>query len=382
MKRILILGGGIGGLVAANELRRALPREHRVTLVDRESSHLFAPSLVWLVLGERTAERISRPLARLERKGIEVLRGEVSRIDAERREAAVDGKTIAADYLVIALGADYDPGAIPGLSEAGHNFYTLEGAERLRDAVAGFRGGRLVVLNTGLGHKCPPAPYETAMLLEYFYRKRRLRDRVDLSLYAPEPGPMAMAGPEIAKGIRNLVEAKRIAYHPSHQVVSIDPEKRRIRFENEIEADYDLLAYIPPHRAPRVVRESGLTGPGGWIAVDRHTLATRYPGVYAVGDVVSIPLTAGKPLPRAGVFAHGQAHVVSKNIASEIKGRERPATFDGTGTCFVEVGDGKAAMGSGDFYAEPMPRIVLKPPGGIWHMAKVLLEKDWLRRWF
>ena len=201
-------------------------------------------------------------------------------------------------------------------------------------------------------------------------------------MYAAEPGPMALAGPEVSKGLRSIVESKRIAYHPSHQIVSADPKKRSLLFESGAEAGYDLLAYVPPHRAPRAVRDSDLAAEGGWISVDRHTLATRHPGVYAIGDVVSIPLTAGKPLPKAGVFAHGQAQVVAKNIASEIKGQVKRAAFGGTGVCFVEVGDGKAGVGSGNFYAEPAPHVELKPPGGLWHLGKLLFEKDWLRRWF
>ena len=188
-RTILVLGAGVGGLVVANELRRALPRAHRITLVDRESSYLFAPSLLWLMTGDRTRERISRPLARLGRKGIEIVRGEIERIDAGRCEAAVGGKTLTGDYLVIALGAEYAPETIPGLPEAGHNFYTLAGAERLRDALAGFQGGRLVVLTASPMYKCPPAPYEAVMLLDSYCRRRRIRDRTEISMYAAEPGP-------------------------------------------------------------------------------------------------------------------------------------------------------------------------------------------------
>jgi sulfide:quinone oxidoreductase len=382
MKRILILGAGAGGIVVANELRRALPREHRITIVDRESSYFFGLSLLWLMTGDRTRDKITRPLSRLERKGIEVVRGEIGKIDAERREATVDGKTLSGDYLVIALGAEYAPETVPGLPEAGHNFYTLSGAENLRDALSRFTGGRIVVLTAAPAYKCPPAPYEAAMLLEHHCRRHGIREKTEITMYAAEPGPMPLAGPEVSRQLRAIVEEKRIAYHPGHQIASADPKKRSLRFENGSEAPYDLLAYVPPHRAPRATRESGLTSESGWVAADKHTLATSHPGVYAVGDVVSIPLTAGKPLPKAAIFAMGQGQAVAKNIVSEIKGASKEATFDGSGVCFVEVGDGKAAMGSGNFYAEPAPRIVLKPPGGLWHLGKLLLEKDWLRRWF
>ena len=379
---VLILGGGVGGLVAANELRKALPNEHNIVLVEREASFVFAPSFLWLMTGGRAAEKISRPLARLQRKGIEVVRGEIQRIDPARREAVVDGRTIAGDFLIVALGAELAPEAIPGLPEAGHNFYTLAGAEGLREALSAFKGGRLVVLTAGPAYQCPAAPYEAAMLLEHACRKRKIRDQTQIELFSAEPGPMGVAGPEVSKSVRQMVEAKGIAYHPEHQVQSVDVGARRLNFANGAEAGFDLLAYVPPHRAPKIVRESGLIAESGWMSVDRNTLETKYDRVYAIGDVVGIPLKMGKPLPKAGVFAHGEAEVVARNIARAITGKGRSASFDGEGECFVEAGDGKAGFGKGNFYAEPTPQVKLHPPGRHWHAAKVLLEKDWLRRWF
>lgn len=379
---VLILGGGVGGLVAANDLRKALPETHRVTLVDRRPDFVFAPSLLWLMTGGRTLENISRPLARLERKGIEVIAGEIERIDPERREAVVAGRPLAADHLVIALGADLDPGAVPGLAGAGHSFYDVTGAERLRDALAAFTGGRLVVLTATPAYKCPAAPYEAAMLLEHYCRKRKIRERTQIDLYAAEAGPMGVAGPEVSAAVRQMVEAKRIGYHPEHQVVEVDAGQRRLRFANGVLAEYDLLAYVPPHRAPAVLREAGLLGSSGWMTVDRHTLETKAERVYALGDSVGIPLAMGKPLPKAGVFAHREAEVVAANIARAITGKGKPSTFDGEGECFIETGDGKAGFGKGNFYAEPVPKVTIHKPGRHWHAAKVLFEKDWLRRWF
>lgn len=381
-QRVVILGGGVGGLVAANELRRALPREHRVVLVDREASFVFAPSLLWVMTGDRELAKIARPLARLQRKGIEVVRGEIERIDPSQHEVIVDGRSLVADCLIVALGAELAPGAVPGLSEAGHNFYTAAGAEALRDAMASFDGGRLALLTAAPAYKCPAAPYEAAMLLESYCRKRRIRARTQIDLYAAEAGPMGVAGPEVSKAVRQMVEAKGVSYHPEHQVVSVDPPTRRIRFSNGGEAGYELLAYVPPHRAPRAVREAGLTADSGWTSVDRHTLETRFQGVYALGDVVSIPLKLGKPLPKAGVFARAQASVVARNVARAITGRGRPAAFDGNGACFIEMGDGRAGFGSGDFYAEPVPKVALRRPGRFWHVGKILFERDWLWRWF
>lgn len=381
-KTVLILGGGVGGLVAATELRKALPTRHRVVLVERESSFVFVPSLLWLMTGSRAAEQISRPMSRLEKHGVEVVRGEIERIDPEKREIVVSGRTLTGDYLIIALGAELAPEAVAGLREAGHNFYTLAGAEALRDALAGFTGGKLVVLTAAPVYKCPAAPYEAAMLLEYACRKRRIRDRTQIDLYAAEPGPMGVAGPEVSKAVRGMVEAKGIAYHPEHQIQEVDGSGPRLKFTNGAEAFFDLLAYVPPHRAPKVVRESGLVGESGWVSVDRHTLETQYGGVYALGDVVAIPLKLGKPLPKAGVFAHAEAEVVARNIVRSITGKGEPASFDGEGGCFIETGDGKAGMGKGNFYAEPVPQVKIRPPRRHWHFAKVLFEKRWLRQWF
>jgi sulfide:quinone oxidoreductase len=381
-RTILVLGGGVGGVVTAVEVRRRLPKRHRVILVDREERHVFAPSLLWLMTGSRSADMISRPLDRLARKGIEVVQGSITDIDPATRRVAVDGRDIEADHLVVALGADWAPEAVPGLSEAGDTFCTLQGAERLRETLPDFRSGRLVLMTAAPAYKCPAAPYEAAMLLEADCRRRGVRDRVQIDLYTAEPGPMGVAGPDVSAGVRQMVESKGIGYHPEHQVTKVDPAERRIFFSNEVTADYDLLVHVPAIRAPRVVRDSGLTGESGWVPVDRHTMRTRFERVYAIGDVTGIPLKLGKPLPKAGVFAHAQATAVAKNIAIEVTGRGRPARFDGHGECFIETGDGRAGYGGGNFYAEPVPVVKMRQPGLRWHWGKVLFEKNWLRQWF
>ncbi len=378
---ILILGGGVGGLVAANELRRLLPADNRIILVEREVGHVFAPSLLWLMTGDRTPERISRPLRRLARRGIELVSGEIERIDPANREITVDGRSLRGDRVVIALGAELAPETVPGLVEAGHDFYTLAGAEAFREALDRFKGGRIVVLTAAPAYKCPAAPYEAAMLVEHACRKRGLRAATQIDLYAAEPGPMGVAGPEVSKGVRAMVESRNIGYHPEHQIKEVDAGTRILRFANGAEAGFDLLAYVPPHRAPRVVREAGLVGDAGWIPVDRHTLETRFERVHAIGDVVSIPLKLGKPLPKAGVFAHGEAEVVARNIARSITGKGKPAAFDGHGECFIETGDGKAGFGRGNFYAEPLPQVRMHAPAWRWHAAKILFERAWLKRW-
>lgn len=213
---VLILGGGVGGLVTAVTLRKKLPDEHRIVLIDRARDHLFAPSLLWLMVGLRTATQIVRPLERLRRRGIDLAVGPIEAIDPRARTVTVAGETIGGDHLVVALGAELAPETIPGLAEAGHDFYTLNGADALRHGLKNFRGGRLVVLTATPAYKCPAAPYEAAMLVEYDCRKRKIRDRVQIDLYAAEPAPMGVAGPEVSAGVRAMVESKGIRYlHPT-----------------------------------------------------------------------------------------------------------------------------------------------------------------------
>lgn len=380
-KTIVILGAGIGGIVAATLLRKRLPRAHRVVLVEREERYVFPPSLLWLMTGQRTPKRISRPLDALRKQGIELIRGNVERIDPQARAVKVNGIELTGDYLVIALGAELAPEQIPGLAASGHNLYTVAGAATLRDALASFRGGRIVLLTAAPAYKCPAAPYETALLLEDVCRSRGIRDKVDLRLIAAEPGPMGVAGPAVSAAVRGMLEARGIAYLPEHQVRAVDPVAKKIEFTNGAEASFDLLAFVPPHVAPAIVLRAGLAGENGWMSADKNTLETKWPGVYALGDVVSFPLAMGKPLPKAGVFARAQAQVVARNIAAKRHGRSATARFEGYGMCFVETGGGKAGIGRGNFYAEPVPTVALHTPGRVGHLVKVLFEQQWLRGW-
>jgi len=380
-KAVLILGAGIGGITLATRLRRLLPRAHGITLVDQEATHVFAPSLLWLMTGDRTVGQITRPLGALAERGIEVIHGTVERIDPGAKAVWIDGRAFGAEHLVIALGATLAPERVPGLAEAGHNLYDLAGAQTLRDARLAVSEGRIVVLIAALPFKCPAAPNEAAMLLEYDYRRRGVRKRVQLDLYTPEPGPMPVAGQAVSRALRQMIEAKGIGYHPEHAVTAVDPARRRIRFANGAETDFALLAYVPPHAAPKVVQDAGLCGESGWVPVDRETLQTRFPGVSALGDVAGIGLSIGRPLPKAGVLAHNEAEVLAHNIAREITGRGAPRSFGGEGSCFIETGDGRAGFGSGNFYAEPAPQIRLRAPSSMLHWGKIAYEKYWLWRW-
>lgn len=388
-KTIVILGGGIGGIVAASRLRKKLPREHRILLVERGTQYIFAPSFLWMMTGLRTAEQISRPLKELGKKGIEIITGDIKKIDPVEITVHINeigaigkGREIKGDYIIIAMGAELVPNKVAGLSEAGFNFYTLAGAEALRNARLNIRNGRIIILVSGIPFKCPAAPYEAAMLIEYDCRKRKIRQDIQIDIYTPEPGPMGVTGPEVSRQVRQMVEAKNINFHPEHTVNHVNAAGKQIIFSNGITADFDLLVYVPPHQAPQAVQEADLTNDSGWIPVNRQTLETRFPGVYAVGDVTGIMLSIGKPLPKAGVFAHGEAEVVANNIARAITGKGKPTVFDGQGECFIETGDGKAGFGSGNFFSEPAPQVKMRGPNRALHLGKIAFEKFWLYEWF
>ena len=377
-KTVVVLGGGIGGVVAARELRSRLKESARVVLVERNPQQSFPPSYLWVMTGKRQPNAITRDLTRLERKGIEVVAGEVECIDLARRTVAVAGRELSYDYLIVALGAELAPDAVPGLAEA-HSFYHLAGAQRLRDALASFEGGRIALVVTGLPYKCPAAPYEGAMLLESYFHRRHLRHKMEVTIYTPEPSPLPVAGPALGEAVQELLAHKGIAAHFSTQLTAV--EDSRLCFQGGATAPFDLLVAVPPHRPPQVVREAGLTDESGWVPVDQHTLETQHEGVFAIGDVTRIPLPDGKLLPKAGVFAHREAEVVARNIAARILGQAEREAFDGKGSCFLETGEGAAGMAQGDFFAEPR-QITMRPPSRLWHWGKVAFEQYWLWKWY
>ena len=224
---------------------------------------------------------------------------------------------------MLALGAELAYDLVPGLFPAAYSFYDLEQAVRLQEALARFEGGHIAVLIPSIPYKCPAAPYESALLIDYYLRKKGIRSESQVSLFTPEPQPLPVAGPAVGAQVRELLSGRDIGLHPEHKLKSIDPEERELSFENGQTAGYDLLVAIPPHRCPTPVREAGLINDRGWVPVDRGTL--RMSGVengYALGDVTFIPLASGMPLPKAGVFAHGQGKVVAGNIAGALLGRE------------------------------------------------------------
>ncbi len=374
---VVVLGGGVGGLVAANELRRRLGDRHRVVLVEKNRDFVFAPSLLWLMVGSRSPGQITKGLSRLVHPGVELVQAEVMEIDAAGSKVATSAGTLEYDALVVSLGAALAPEAMPGYTEAAHNFFDLDGATGLAHALQEFKGGRLIVAVSSLPYKCPAAPYEAAFLLEDAMRRRGLRERTRIEVFTPEPQPMPVAGPVLGQAVTELMAQRDIDFHSNRPLASIDPERRALVFQDGAREEFDLLAGVPPHRAPQAVKGSALANEAGWVPVDKHTMRTRFENVYALGDATTITLSNGKPLPKAGVFAHAEALAVARSLAAQLSGGSGEE-FDGAGFCWMELGRGQAAFAAGNFYAEPDPSVDLKPPGSLMHRGKVLFEKYWL----
>ena len=377
-RTVLVLGGGVGGLVTANESRRRLDRADRVIVIEQAREHLFQPSLLWLMVGRRRRERIGRPLADILEPGVERVEAEITRIDPGAKTVETAGGSLTGDAIVVALGAQPDADAVPGFREAAFDIFSPDGAEATAKALRESRGGRVVVAVGGLPYKCPAAPYEAALLIDDEFRRRGLRDVCTVEVYSPEPAPMPVAGPIMGRAVTALLEQKGIGFHPGSFVERFEPTEKAIVFVDGARTPYDILAGIAPHRAPAVVASSGLANERGWIPVDPRTLETAHPGVFAIGDVTTITLANGKPLPRAGVFAHGQGLTVARTIAARFAGTPPPKPFAGLGFCWVESGQGRAAFAAGDFYAEPDPTIELRSPSRLLHLGKVAFERSWV----
>lgn len=375
-KTILILGGGVGGQMAANTLAASLNGRHRIVLVDKQKDFAFSPSFLWMIVGQRTPSDIQRPMDTLLRQGVERVQAETLKIDSTKKEVETSAGPMPFDYLIISLGADLAPEKVPGFQEAALNLYTLEGSSRIQKSLQAFSGGRVAVLIVSSPFKCPAAPYETAFLIQDFLSRRG--KPAEVSVFTPEPFPMPTAGQKVGEALKAMLESKGVRFHPNHKVTRIEPDGSKLVFENGSSETFDLLIGVPAHQAPKAVRDSGLTNEAGWIPVDRGTLATKHEGVYAIGDVAAIPIAGGKALPKAGIFAHIQAEVVAADIRARLDGRVSDARFDGKGWCAIEMGGGSAAFGDGDFFAEGGAQVNLHAPAHYWHWGKVLFEKWWL----
>jgi sulfide:quinone oxidoreductase len=382
----VILGGGFGGVAAANALRGLLPAEHEIVLIDADGRFLVGAGKTWIMLGQRTFEQISQLRSALLAPGIRFLEARVSGISLADRTVSAGDTRQRWDFLVVALGADLELDLVPGLAEAAHTFYTIEGARRLKTALEQFPGGDVAILIPKVPFKCPPAPYEAAMLLHEAFRARGSGGQTRLAIHTVEGAPMATAGPEMGKYIQQELARRGIAFHAQRVTSRVDPSTRRLLFEDGSEARYDLLIAVPPHVAPKVVREAQLTNASGWVPVDPRTMQVKQPagaeGIYAAGDVTFVPLPGryrpdvGLALPKAGVFADAHGRVAAHQIASRILGRSAEKAFDGKGYCFLETGGGRAVRADGSFFELPHPIMQKQVPDEAQFREKL----DWVDR--
>src|SRR3954469_4210419 len=333
-RHVVILGAGFGGLELATRLSETLADAVDVTLVDRNDSFYFGYSKLEVMLGRQSADDVRLPYAEVAKDGVTFRHENVVGIDPVARRVATDAGTYDADFLVVAMGADYDMAATPGLREGGHEYYTLAGAERLRDALQDFEGGRVLVSVLGQPFKCPPAPFEGAFMLYEHFKQRGMADAVEISSAFPMQRPVPVTG-EVAQMFRDGLAARGITELPQHLVTAIDPSTRTAELASGETLPYDLFVAIPKPRAPDPLPASGLAV-NGWVPVDQTNLRTEFPGVYAIGDVCTGPRT----VPKAGIFAESAAIVVADDIAAAITGGEPPAPFGASGTCYAEFGDG------------------------------------------
>jgi sulfide:quinone oxidoreductase len=376
--RCLILGAGFGGLAAAHELRASLGDEHLVTVVAHGDRFFAGLAKLWDIVGLRPLEQGSRPLARLRERGIEFFQAEITGIDAERRTVETTGGALEGDYLVVALGAAFDPTQVRQLDGSAHNLYDAGALPAIRRDLEVLDRGAIVVAVLGAPYKCPPAPYEATLLIDDWLRRRGSRDSVAMTVFTAQPSALPVAGPDASARVAQTLAQRGIAFHSDHKPAGV--ERGSIRFENGRVERFDMLLAVPRHIAPAVVADGPLADPSGWIEPDPRTLRTSFEGVYAVGDCISVPLAKGQ-LPKAGVFAEAHGRIAARNIIAEIQGGTE-AEFDGRGYCFMELGDGTAAYVEGDFLAEPEPDVRMSEPDEETFRAKQAFERERLEAWF
>ena len=316
-KRIVILGGGCGGVVAATHLGRKLGAYHDVTLVDRRPNHVFMPAFLFLMLGQRQPQDISRSLGRLRKRNVNVVQSEILGIDPSRQEVVLQNKKINYDYLIVSLGLQTRPDLVPGFSEASLHPWEMETALRLRDALAAFRGGRIVI-GVPLGpYRCPPAPYETQWMLDGYFRQRGLRERVDIEYFTRDPEPTGEAHDPLV-WMDAESKSRNIKQNYEFVVRSINPEKKLVHGLYNYHLSYDLLVMVPPHRPAQALLDSGLADTETGIRVDYNTLRTKWDNIYAIGDCADMPAS------KAGGVAHQEADVLAHNLTVDITAKGRP----------------------------------------------------------
>lgn len=377
--RIVVLGGGFGGITAALELRKLLGGEPTIALIDRRPAFVMGLRKLWVLTGRGTLAEGTRTLSALRERGVDVRQGTVERIDAASRTVTADTGTVPYDYLVIALGAEPRPDLVPGFSPAAFNLYDAADVERLAARVKTFTKGRIVVGILGVPYKCPPAPYEAAMLLADHFQQRGLGQAVQITAFTPQPMSLPVVGAAGCAQVEGQLASRGIAFTPNRKVERLEGSTA-ISDRGSIEAD--LFIGVPPHRPPALIKSLGLQLQGEWLFTDPKTLRTSDSRIYAVGDVTEIPLANKLPLPKAGVFAESQAKVAAAHIAAEITGKQSDAAFDGRGYCYIEVGGGQAAKVQGHFTAPGGPQVEVTVPSEQALKEKIEFERSRLTSWF
>ena len=372
--RIVVLGAGFGGLELTTTLSEQLGEDVEIVLIDRTDGFVFGFSKLDVMFGRKQSGEVLNRYADIVKPGVRFVQADVTSIDPTTKHVETSAGAFDADVLVVALGADLDPAATPGLLEGGHEFYTEAGAFALRDVLEGFDGGDVVVGVCSTPFKCPPAPSETALLVHDLLVERGLREKSTITLVMPLGAPIPPS-PAASQAVLAAFADRDITWRPETLVRSLDPERDVAVFADGGELPYDLFLGVPKHRVPDVVEASGLAV-DGWVPVDPLTLETAYADVYAVGDVTSVGT------PKAGVFSEGQAGVVADRILARIGETEQTSTYDGHGMCYLELGEGTVAKVDVTFRAGERPVGDLVGPSRELYADKVEFGTSRIARWF
>lgn len=370
----MVLGAGFGGLEFSTTVSEALGDAVEVTLIDKNESFVFGFSKLDVMFGRATADAVRLPYSEIAKPGVRVVKETITAIDPKARQVTTDVGTHEADILVVALGADYDMDATPGLAEGGNEFYSVAGAERLAGIIPEFSQGHAVIGVCGAPFKCPPAPSECALLLHDELTARGVRDACQISFVIPLGTPVPPS-PETSAALTKEFAERDITLITGRRVSSLDPQRSVAILDDGAELPFDLFLGVPKHRAPGVVIESGMTE-DGYIPVDSATLQTSFPGVYAVGDVA----TAG--VPKAGVFAEGAARIVAQTLIADLQGGERPGPHLGRGTCYIELGRGMVGSVNIDFLSGPSRTGTYNAPSAALVAEKEHFGSSRRARWF
>jgi sulfide:quinone oxidoreductase len=374
MKHVVILGAGFGGLELASRLSDSLADQVRVTLIDQNDAFTFGFWKLDVLFGGADAASVRIPYRELTKPGVEFRQERITAVDPTARQVTTSEGSYDADILVVALGAEYDIAATPGFAEGGLEYYSIAGAERMRDALPAFTGGTILIGVLGHPYKCPPAPFEGAFLLHDQLVERGIREQTEIRVVAPMSAPVPVT-PEISQRFLDELAARGIDYMAQNKVVELVPSAKEALLESGERLPYDLFVGIPIHRVPPVVAESGLAE-NGWVVVDRGTLMTPFPDVYAVGDVV------GLPMAKAGVFAENAAGVVADDIVARLRGETSERRYEGEGNCYIEFGSGRVAKVEANFLGGPSPRGEIVGPSEDLAADKRTFAPTRRARWF